>query len=90
MTVSLIRATGVVPGVSLGWMVVRFVYVIRVPVCARVSLVCPVCVVWCLFTGTGTCACGKTAGLDQWSCSARSVQESRKKVSQRGDRANPT
>ena len=29
---------------SLGWMVVRFVFVIRVPVCARVSRVCPVCV----------------------------------------------
>ena len=26
------------------WMVVRFVCVIRVPVCARVSRVCPVCV----------------------------------------------
>ena len=31
-------------------------------------------------------------GMDQWSgaCSARWLQESRKKVSQRGDRANPT
>jgi hypothetical protein len=26
------------------WMVVRYVCVIRVPVCARVSRVCPVCV----------------------------------------------
>ena len=26
------------------WMVLRFVCVIRVPVCARVSRVCPVCV----------------------------------------------
>ena len=60
MTVSLIRATGVVPGVSLGWMVVRFVYVIRVPVCARVSLVCPVVcrlVSFCRYR-YGTCACG--------------------------------
>ena len=35
-------------------MVVRFVGVIRVPLCARVSRVCPVCVPAprCLFTGT--------------------------------------
>jgi hypothetical protein len=39
-------------------MVVRFVCVIRVPLCARVSRVCPVCVPCvsrlprCLFTGT--------------------------------------
>ena len=31
-------------GVSLGWMVLRFVCVIRVPVCARVSRVCVPCV----------------------------------------------
>ena len=30
--------------VGFGWMVVRFVRVIRVPACARVSLLCPVCV----------------------------------------------
>ena len=72
MTVSLIRATGVVPGVSLGWMVVRFVYVIRVPVCARVSLVCPVCVVW-VFSPVPVHAPVGKLGMDQWSgaCSAR-------------------
>ena len=79
------------PGVSLGWMVVRFVYVIRVPVCARVSLVCPVCVVW-VFSPVPVHAPVGKLGMDQWSgamlCSL--VQESRKKVSQRGDRANPT
>ena len=37
--------------VGFGWMVVRFVRVIRVPACARVSRVCPGSP-RCLFTGT--------------------------------------
>ena len=61
--------TGVVPGVSLGWMVVRFVYVIRVPVCARVSLVCPVCVVW-VFSPVPVHAPVGKLGMDQWSGAA--------------------
>jgi hypothetical protein len=40
----LVRTRGCVFCRVIGWMVVRFVCVIRVPVCARVSRVCPVCV----------------------------------------------
>ena len=41
------------------WMVVRFVCVIRVPVCARVSRVCPVCVPAPpgIFLPVGNCRC---------------------------------